>query len=209
MLSRLMSEIHSVTTIPTRSDAAALRIERLRAHSVDDHSCMRAAFLAGASFVRDEIRVNADYQLRGEPDWSTIEAAAVAHVTLTQDTVAPQFDDEARSVVATISDWCWLRYRLPCRPSNDSSWTYPPSGPTLGAAIADALRAVDGVHPHAYPGIAPPASSAEYSARDSLLLLAGPCSPLVASERSAVRALISAADAAVGSGSGSRTTSQE
>ena len=68
-----------------------------------------------------------------------------------------------------------------------------------GAAIADALRAVDDVHPHAYPGIVPaPASGAEYAARDALLLLTGPGSPLVASERSAVRALISAADAAVG-----------
>ena len=39
---------------------------------------------------------------------------------------------------------------------------------------ANALRTVDGVHSHAYPGIAQPASGAEYSARDSLLLLAGP-----------------------------------
>ncbi len=47
----------------------------------DDPACMRAAFLAGASFVLDETRVNDDYQLLGEPDWSTIEAAAAAYVT--------------------------------------------------------------------------------------------------------------------------------
>lgn len=65
----------------------------------------------------------------------------------------------------------------------------------------NALRAVDGGGAFDYPGTARSSSTGfEYTTRDSLLLLAADHdgAPLVALEREAIRALIAAADAAVG-----------